>query len=75
MKYILLLLVGAGLAGCAGDNPRGGAGETANPAAVYCLKRGGTLIPVSDAGGQSHRCKLPTGEVLDEWLLFRRDHS
>ena len=46
----------------------------ANPASVYCQQKGGTLIPVQTAQGVSNNCKLPGGETIDEWTLWRRDH-
>ncbi|ODG75642.1 hypothetical protein BFF49_09835 [Shigella sp. FC2045] len=45
----------------------------ANPASVYCQQKGGTLIPVQTAQGVSNNCKLPGGETIDEWALWRRD--
>ena len=44
----------------------------ANPASVYCQQKGGTLIPVQTAQGVSNNCKLPGGETIDEWALWRR---
>ena len=46
----------------------------ANPASVYCLEKGGEQIPVQSPQGVRTECKLPGGEVIDEWDLFRRDH-
>lgn len=46
----------------------------ANPASVYCQQKGGTLIPVQTAQGVSNNCKLPGGETIDEWALWRLDH-
>ncbi|PKH21266.1 hemolysin [Enterobacterales bacterium CwR94] len=46
----------------------------ANPASVYCQQKGGKLIPVIDQQGERGDCLLPSGERLDEWTLFRRDH-
>jgi putative hemolysin len=46
----------------------------ANPASVYCQQKGGTLIPVQTTQGVSNNCKLPGGETIDEWALWRRDH-
>ena len=43
----------------------------ANPASVYCQQKGGTLIPVQTAQGVSNNCKLPGGETIDEWALWR----
>ncbi|EMD9040384.1 DUF333 domain-containing protein [Salmonella enterica] len=45
-----------------------------NPAAVYCEQQGGTLMPVQTPQGVRSDCKLPNGEILDEWTLWRRDH-
>ncbi|KAA0540160.1 DUF333 domain-containing protein [Citrobacter sp. Cpo030] len=46
----------------------------ANPASVYCEQKGGSLIPVQTPQGARSDCKLPGGEVIDEWSLWRRDH-
>ncbi|MEW5421769.1 DUF333 domain-containing protein [Amorphus sp. 3PC139-8] len=46
----------------------------ANPASVYCTEQGGELVPVTTAAGQSNDCVLPSGERIDEWELYRRDH-
>nr|WP_318381979.1 DUF333 domain-containing protein [uncultured Enterobacter sp.] len=46
----------------------------ANPAAVYCLQKRGERVPVQTPQGISTKCRLPGGETLDEWALFRRDH-
>ncbi|MBF6067033.1 DUF333 domain-containing protein [Klebsiella pneumoniae] len=43
-----------------------------NPAAVYCQQSGGTRVPVQTPQGVSTQCKLPSGETLDEWALWRR---
>ena len=45
-----------------------------NPAAVYCQQSGGIRVPVQTPQGVSTQCKLPSGETLDEWALWRRDH-
>ncbi|HAT8013843.1 putative hemolysin [Citrobacter rodentium] len=45
-----------------------------NPAAVYCGEKGGTLVPVQSPQGVRSDCKLPGGEVIEEWTLWRRDH-
>ncbi|MGJ4261910.1 putative hemolysin, partial [Klebsiella pneumoniae] len=41
---------------------------------VYCQQSGGTRVPVQTPQGVSTQCKLPSGETLDEWALWRRDH-
>ena len=45
----------------------------ANPASVYCLEKG-RADPNPEPAGRAYRCKLPGGEVIDEWELYRRDH-
>ena len=48
----------------------------ANPASVYCADQGGTLTIVKGAGGnESGMCRLPDGTEMEEWALYRRDHS
>jgi len=46
----------------------------ANPAAVHCLQMGGQRVPVQSPQEVRTECKLPGGEVIDEWELWRRDH-
>lgn len=46
----------------------------ANPAATYCLKLAGQLTSVQTDSGVSSLCHLPSGEVIDEWSLYYRDH-
>ncbi len=65
------------LAGCASqqnDAPPPPAMGMANPAAVYCQQKGGTSVPVETPQGVRSDCKLPNGDVIDEWTLYRRDH-
>ena len=45
-----------------------------NPASVYCHQRGGTSIPVETPEGVYSKCRLPSGEIIEEWILYRRDH-
>lgn len=78
MKYAGLLLPLV-LAGCANakpdDAPKPPNIGMANPAAVYCQQKGGTSVPVQTPQGVRSDCKLPSGEVIDEWTLYRRDRS
>lgn len=78
MKYAGLLLPLL-LAGCAtakqNDAPQPPNIGMPNPAAVYCQQKGGTEVPVQSPQGVRTDCKLPGGEVIDEWTLYRRDHS
>nr|WP_243854443.1 DUF333 domain-containing protein [Comamonas sp. JUb58] len=46
----------------------------ANPASVYCVEQGGKLHIHSSASGDQGICRLPDGQEIEEWALFRRDH-
>ena len=80
MKKIVVAAALTLAAGCAekpapiqpGQNPAVG---MANPASVYCGKLGGTLDIVKEPVGEAGYCTLPSGERIEEWALFRRDHS
>lgn len=77
MKWMIMLLP-LTLAGCAKQPqdapPPPQTIGMANPASVYCTQKGGSLIPVQTPQGVRSDCKLPGGETLDEWELWRRDH-
>jgi putative hemolysin len=53
--------------------PKTAAGGMANPASVYCLQKGRSGSGAKPARVRTE-CKLPGGEVIDEWDLYRRDH-
>lgn len=47
----------------------------ANPASAYCLSLGGRLdLRKDESGNQFGICHLPDGTLIEEWVLFRRDH-
>lgn len=48
--------------------------QIANPASVHCVSRGGKLEIRKLESGEAGFCHLPDGSVIDEWVLFRRDH-
>ena len=72
MRFLLLALA-LPLAACTAKTTPPVIGM-ANPASVYCLEKGGEQIPVQSPQGVRTECKLPGGEVIDEWTLYRRDH-
>ncbi|MBA7801771.1 DUF333 domain-containing protein [Citrobacter sp. C348] len=77
MKSVFIVLSGMlMLAGCTTqpDAPMPPKVGMANPASVYCQQKGGLLIAVQTPQGVRSDCKLPGGEVIDEWTLWRRDH-
>lgn len=68
---LLLLFLLSGL-----DSHTLHAAETAiaNPASTYCEKQEGKLIVRTlEDGSQVGECRLSTGEVCEEWALFRGD--
>lgn len=46
----------------------------ANPAAVYCHQLGGKLSIIKSEGEATGYCTLPSGELIEEWALYRRAH-
>lgn len=80
MKRYLLLALALPLAACTTHSTPPDAPKPpqtigmANPTSVYCLEKGGEQIPVQSPQGVRTECKLPSGEVIEEWELFRRDH-
>lgn len=47
----------------------------ANPASQYCVEQGGQLEIRNEANGQAGYCKLPNGQVIEEWAFFRANQS
>lgn len=47
----------------------------ANPASQYCIEKGGELKIQKTKEGEVGMCTLKSGEVIEEWALFRRDHK
>jgi len=80
MKKTTLLIAAIVLAGCSSD--KNAADESlspavgmANPASVYCVETGGKSETAETPAGQTGYCLLPSGEKIEEWALYRRDHK
>ncbi|MDO6706518.1 DUF333 domain-containing protein [Photobacterium sp. 1_MG-2023] len=61
------------LSGCAGrvaEKPIG----LANPAAMYCVDKGGKLDMVTEDGQRVTYCVLSDGRRVEEWQYFRENH-
>ncbi len=78
MKKFTLLLGALILSGCSSPEPTAPKPPQAigmpNPASVYCIDKGGELRTVKTDLGERGDCILPSGERIDEWKLYRRDH-
>ncbi|AJZ89875.1 DUF333 domain-containing protein [Cedecea neteri] len=70
----ILLLSGCATAEREAPKPPHSVGM-ANPASVYCQAKGGKSVIVKTPQGERSDCLLPGGERIDEWTLYRRDHS
>lgn len=46
-----------------------------NPASVYCIQQHGRLEMKHNNLGEYADCILPNGQMIEEWTLYRRDHS
>lgn len=79
MKTLTLAILVMTLAACTTEPQSLGTSGTAqmgNPASVYCQQVGGKLeIIKGKDGGEVGYCTLPSGERIEEWALFRRDHK
>lgn len=76
MKPIIIILVGIALTACSTEAVKPSKNlNMANPAAVYCQQVGGKLSSRASAAGTQGYCTLPSGEHVDEWDLYRRDHK
>jgi Putative hemolysin len=75
MKKTFLALSAMTIAGCTSDGEQLPSAGMANPASVYCVKLGGTSERVKTPGGEGGYCTLPSGERIEEWTLYRRDHK
>ncbi|WP_159566481.1 putative hemolysin [Budvicia diplopodorum] len=80
MKIIFIALVSLSIFGCSANQPETDKGSNrqigmANPASVYCIEKGGKLAKMTTGQGVSSDCILPSGERIDQWELYRRDHK
>lgn len=45
-----------------------------NPASEWCLQRGGQQVKDESSNNSILYCLLPSGEKIEQWALFHRDH-
>lgn len=48
--------------------------DMANPASVYCHHKNGKLSVIKSSDETISYCTLPSGELIEEWALYHRDH-
>lgn len=74
-SIFLLISLAFCFSACNQNSKKASSVNVANPASVYCVKKGGTIEIVKDeSGGEVGMCHLPDGTVIEEWELFRRDN-
>ncbi|HCD1345936.1 TPA: DUF333 domain-containing protein [Klebsiella pneumoniae subsp. pneumoniae] len=74
MEKAIIIISTLLIAGCSSQVEQQPSVGMANPASVYCARLGGTLEITKTAKGELGYCTLPSGERIEEWTLFRRDH-
>ena len=72
-RYLIIVTLLAPLAAC--DQPAEQSTELANPAATFCIERGGTYNIQDGDVGQTGICTLPDGTKQDAWDYFRAEHT
>jgi hypothetical protein len=63
------------LAACAAPPQEAPAPGLPNPAALFCVKSGGSVIPRETAEGTQGWCRLPSGLVVEEWDFYRQSRG
>lgn len=72
-----LLALSALLAACAtppAPAPVPKPAAQSNPAADFCTRSGGQVIPKQTASGTEGWCQLPSGLMVEEWAFFNQAH-
>ncbi|OLQ93534.1 hemolysin [Vibrio panuliri] len=81
LKTFSLFITAASLGaivGCAGENSPYKKTEyqtVSNPAAVYCVQRGGELETVSENSQRVTYCLLSDGSRIEQWEYYRQNHQ
>lgn len=71
-RYLISVAILIPLAAC--DQPSEQSTELANPAATYCVEKGGQYEIQDSADGQTGTCTLPDGSTQDAWEYFRAEN-
>jgi len=71
---VTLLVAGLQLTACAQRAPAPQRLDMHNPATDWCLHVGGKPSQVKSEAGVTGYCTLPSGERIEQWALYHRDH-
>jgi len=71
---VTLLVAGLQLTACAQRAPVPQRLGMHNPATDWCLHVRGTPSQVKSEAGVTGYCTLPSGERIEQWALYHRDH-
>ena len=71
---VMLMLAGLQLTACAQRAPAPQRLSMHNPSTYLCLHVGGKPSQVKTEAGVTGYCTLPSGERIEQWALFHRDH-
>ena len=71
LKSLALAACSAAVAACTTEVTEMPALDMATPASVYCGSIGGETVIQDGPQGQTGYCRLPNGQLVDEWALYR----
>lgn len=69
-----VILAGLLLTACSQQDAKPPRLNMHNPAADWCLQSGGKTSRLETDAGTTGYCTLPSGERIEEWALYHRDH-
>ena len=75
MKKVIFVFTALLVAGCSSQTKQNPPPGLANPASINCIQLGGRLDIVKTGGGEVGYCNLRSGERIEEWELYRRNHG
>lgn len=70
-RFLALAALPVTLAACTPQTDEAPLVDMANPASVHCGSVGGETVIKDGPEGQTGYCRLPDGQLVDEWALYR----
>ncbi|MEC7762309.1 MAG: DUF333 domain-containing protein [Pseudomonadota bacterium] len=70
-KLVFLTPLPVALTACMASEPAAPLVDMANPASVHCGSLGGETVIQDGPDGQTGYCRMPNGQLVDEWALYR----